>query len=210
MWWRLDCFGVDLCGMMGVPMIAFLRGVIRAKLKDSCIVELHDVGYRVIVPRPLLERLSIDDCVELYTHEVVREDRRELFGCASQDELALFHQLISVSGVGPKGALGVLALGAPQEIRNAIAREDAAYLSKVVGVGRKTAERVVVELKSKMQEMAPDVLPGSYGTSDADVMDALVQLGYKIAEVREVVRRLPVEAGTTEEKLKVALQQLGK
>ncbi|MBI4143094.1 Holliday junction branch migration protein RuvA, partial [Candidatus Uhrbacteria bacterium] len=182
-----------------------------SKLRDSFIVELHDVGYRVLVPQPLLERLRIGERVELYTHEVVREDRRELFGMSTADELALFHDLIAVSGVGPKTALGILSLGAPSEIRSAIAREDAAYLSKVIGIGRKTAERVVVELKGKMQEHVADasVLTGERG-GEAEVLDALTQLGYKIQEVRDVIRKLPSSAGTTEEKLKVALQALGK
>ena len=189
-------------------MFAFLRGTICTILPDSVVVEVHDIGYRVIIPQPFRERLRIGENVELYTHEVVRDDRRELFGMASADELALFHDLISVSGVGPKTALGILSLGTPGEIRSAIAREDAVYLSKVIGIGRKTAERVVVELKAKM---AVYVGPqASTTTSEGDIVDALTQLGYKLNEVRDVIRALPVSATTTEEKLKVALQALGK
>ena len=190
-------------------MFAFLRGTIRSILPDSVVVELHDIGYRVFLPPPLRERLRVGDRIELYTHEVVREDRRELFGMASADELALFHELLTVSGVGPKIALGTLGLGSPSEIRKAIAREDAVYLSKVVGIGRKTAERVVVELKRKMAAYGGPSSPGG-GGGEGDIMDALTQLGYKIAEVREVIRTLPNAAATTEEKLKVALQALGK
>jgi len=190
-------------------MLAFLRGVIQSILPDSIIVETHDVGYRVVVPQPLRERLRVGDRVELSTHEVIRDDRRELFGMASADELALFHDLIAVSGVGPKTALGILSLGSPQDIRIAIAHEDAAYLSKVIGIGRKTAERVVVELKGKMAVYGGASPLGS-AVGDGDVMDALVQLGYKIAEVREAIRSIPLSAQTTEEKLKVALQALGK
>ncbi|MFH1099220.1 MAG: Holliday junction branch migration protein RuvA [Candidatus Uhrbacteria bacterium] len=193
-------------------MLAFLRGTIRSILPDSVIVEVGDVGYRVFLPQPLRERLRVGEHIELYTHEVIRDDHRELFGVISADELALFHQLISVSGVGPKTALGILALGTPAEIRQAIAREDAVYLSKVVGIGRKTAERAIVELKGKMQELiaAFPVTGATGGASDGDIVDALVQLGYKMAEVRDVIRKLPVGAETTEEKLKVALQTLGK
>jgi len=192
-------------------MLAFLRGTIRTILPDSVVVELHDVGYRVFLPPPLRERLRVGERVELYTHEVVREDRRELFGMGSADELSLFHELLTVSGVGPKIALGLLGLGAPSEIRQAIAREDAPYLSKVVGIGRKTAERVVVELKGKMQSyVTPEADGQRRAGSEGDVMDALVQLGYKIQEVRDVIRKLPTSAATTEEKLKVALQALGK
>lgn len=197
-------------------MLAFLRGTIRTILPDSVVVELHDVGYRVFLPPPLRERLHVGDRVELYCHEVVREDRRELYGMGSADELNLFHDLLTVSGVGPKIALGTLGLGTPSEIRQAIAREDAPYLSKVVGIGRKTAERVVVELKGKMQDRIADVRAAAGGSAPDgsagvhDVVDALVQLGYKIQEVREVIRKLPPSAQTTEEKLKVALQALGK
>ncbi|MBI4434917.1 Holliday junction branch migration protein RuvA [Candidatus Uhrbacteria bacterium] len=189
-------------------MLAFLRGTIRSILPDSVVVELHDVGYRVFLPPPLRERLRVGERVELYTHEVVREDRRELFGMGSADELSLFHDLLTVSGVGPKIALGLLGLGTPAEIRHAIAREDAVYLSKVIGIGRKTAERVVVELKGKMAAYA-EASAAKHGGED-DVLDALVQLGYKIQEVRDVIRKLPVSAATTEQKLKVALQALGK
>ncbi|MDO8598942.1 MAG: Holliday junction branch migration protein RuvA, partial [bacterium] len=111
-------------------MLAFLRGTIRSILPDSVVVELHDVGYRVALPQSLRERLHVGDGIELYTHEVVREDRRELFGMSTADELTLFHELLTVSGVGPKIALAILALGNPTDIRQAIAREDAVYLSK--------------------------------------------------------------------------------
>lgn len=189
-------------------MLAFLRGTIRTILPDSVVVELHDVGYRVFLPATFREQSRIGDHVELYTHEVVRDDRRELFGVSSADQLALFHDLINVSGVGPKTALGILSLGSPNEIRTAIAREDAVYLSKVVGIGRKTAERVVIDLKGKMASYAEAAEAKQDGAGD--VMDALTQLGYKLNEVREVIRNLPTNATTTEEKLKVALQTLGK
>lgn len=192
-------------------MIAFLRGTIRTKLTDSVVVEVGDVGYRVFLPANFRERLRIGERVEISTHEVVRDDRRELFGMASADELALFHDLIGVSGVGPKTALGILSLGSPGEIRQAIAREDSVYLSKVIGIGRKTAERVVVELKRKMQDRVAELPVGDGGgTTDGDIVDALVQLGYKMQEVREVIRKLPIGANTAEEKLKAALQAIGK
>ena len=191
-------------------MLAFLRGTIRTILTDSVVVELHDVGYRVFLPAPVRERLHVGEGVELYCHEVVREDRRELFAMTSADALALFHNLISVSGVGPKTALGILSLGTPGEIRSAIAREDAVYLSKVVGIGRKTAERAVVELKGKMRDQVAALPSDAGGTTDGDIVDALVQLGYKLQEVRDVIRKLPASAGTPEEKLKAVLQAIGK
>ncbi|MBI4433984.1 Holliday junction branch migration protein RuvA [Candidatus Uhrbacteria bacterium] len=191
-------------------MIAFLRGTIRAVLSDSVIIEVADLGYRVCVPPTLRERLHVGEQVELYTHEVIRDDRRELFGVASEDALGLFHDLIGVSGVGPKSAIGILALGAPANICTAIAREDVAYLSKVVGIGRKTAERVVLDLKGKMQERIA-LLPyagGGHSDDHGDLLEALAQLGYKLQEVREVIRKIPADAVTTEAKLKVALRAL--
>ena len=174
-------------------------------------VELHDIGYRVFVPLSLYERYVVGESVALSTHEVIRDDRRELFGMPSPEHLALFHQLITVSGVGPKIALGILSIGEPREIRAAIAREDAPYLSKVVGIGRKTAERVVVELKGKMAvEVASGLVGAPTSTMENDVFDALTSLGYKLQEVRDVIRQLPVGASTTEEKLKVALRALAK
>ncbi|MDO8425544.1 MAG: Holliday junction branch migration protein RuvA [bacterium] len=190
-------------------MLAYLRGTVMAKAGNGVVVAVGDVGYRVFVVAPLRDQLQVGDAVALWTYEVVRDERRELFGFPTADTLALFEQLITVSGVGPKSALGILALGDPQEIRDAIAREDAVYLSKVVGVGRKTAERVIVELKGKMQELAPSVLPGVSHTTDGDILVALEQLGYKAREVRDVLRSLP-PSGTSEEKLKAALQALGR
>ncbi|MBI2483341.1 Holliday junction branch migration protein RuvA [Candidatus Uhrbacteria bacterium] len=194
-------------------MLAFLRGTIRATFSDSVIVEVANLGYRVHLPSTLRERLRVGESVEFYTHEVIRDDRRELFGVASDDALGLFHDLIGVSGVGPKSAIGMLALGSPGEIRRAIAREDVAYLSKVVGIGRKTAERVVLDLKGKMQEriaLAPVTDDGAPADDHEDLLAALAQLGYKVQEIREVIRKMPEEATTTEAKLKVALRALAR
>lgn len=189
-------------------MLAFLQGTVMAHVGNAVVVRVGDLGYRVLVSAPLRERLRVGAHAALFTYEAVRDDRRELFGFTTADALALFEQLITVSGVGPKSALGILALGEPQEIRNAIAREDAVYLSKVVGVGRKTAERVTIELRDKMI-VAPDAFTQAPMASDGDILTALEQLGYKAREVRDVLRTLPQD-GTSEEKLRAALQALGR
>jgi holliday junction DNA helicase RuvA len=192
-------------------MIAFLRGTIRSKTSHGLVVEVRDVGYVVRVPAPLQDQCSLGETIELHTHEVIRDTHRECFGVSTPHELALLQALMGVSGVGPKSALGILSLGSPQEIEQAIANEDAVYLSKVVGVGRKTAERVVVELKAKMQERTfATASSESHGMVDGEVMEALVQLGYKVNEVRDAIRTLPKETSSTEDRLKAALQTLAK
>ena len=182
-------------------MIASVRGRVVARGTDFLVVEAAGVGYKVFVPRH-----PVGDDVLLHTHHVVREDAQLLFGFESSEELALFELLISVSGVGPKAGLAILAVSRPVDVAAAIAAGDAATLAKAPGVGKKTAERLIVDLRSKMGRVA-------IGADGADIPDpdeavtALRALGYTLAEAQAALRGVPpASVSTTEERLAIALR----
>jgi Holliday junction DNA helicase RuvA len=151
--------------------------------------------------------------VELYTHMAVREDAMTLFGFSTYEELELFEILIGVSGIGPKAGLGILTIANPSTIKMAIAKEDSSILTRVSGIGKKTAERVILELKNKFT-MA-DIIEGEIGSTEKEIMDhqdvveALIGLGYGQSDVRKVLSNIPKEK-SLEEKIRLALRELGK
>lgn len=181
-------------------MIGYLKGTILSKSKDSVIVVIDNIGYEVSAPVPVLEKLQVGEEQELFTHEYLRENARELYGFSTRNELQLFHDLMKVSGVGPKSALNVMSLGATR-IREAITKGDAGILASVSGVGRKTAQKIVLELKGVLSD--PDVV-----SADADAVDALRRLGYSQREAADALAGITGE--TVEEKIKSALKILGK
>jgi len=189
-------------------MIARLSGIVIERAPGVVIVETGGVGYTVRVPATLALQLRDGDSVTLHTHFHVREDAQELFGFLDQTALLFFEQLIAVSGVGPKTALHLMALGTVLEIKSAVARGDVAFLTSVSGVGKKTAERIVVELKDAFEKEAGSVGAGWAGLEE--VAQALVSLGYKTPEIQKALaelRRSPAEGGT-EMQLKQALYYL--
>jgi len=188
-------------------MIATVRGRVISRGADHVIVEAAGVGYQVFVPRHPAS--GAGDDVLLHTHHVVREDAQLLFGFESREELALFELLISVSGVGPKAALAILSVSRPADVATAISVGDAASLAKAPGVGKKTAERLIVDLRSKMGSMAV----GPFGPFGADVPDgdeavaALRSLGYTVGEAQAALRGVPpASKASTEERLAAALR----
>jgi Holliday junction DNA helicase RuvA len=182
-------------------MIASVRGRILARGADHVVVEIAGVGYKVFVPRH-----PSGDEVLLHTHQVVREDGHFLFGFETREELALFELLIGVSGVGPKAGLAILSVSRPVDIAAAIAAGDAATLAKAPGVGKKTAERLIVDLRSKVGRVAV----GEAGVEMADgdeAMAALRALGYTVAEAQRALNGVPAAAAaSTEERLAAALR----
>jgi Holliday junction DNA helicase RuvA len=187
-------------------VIAALRGEIIARGAGHVVVEVGGVGYKVYVPR----HPSRDD-VLLHTHQVVREDDESLYGFETREELALFEMLISVSGVGPKAGLAILSVARPSEIAGAIASGDTAALARAPGVGKKTAERLIVDLKSKIGRVTG--LPVTTGalTGDDDAHAALVALGYTASEAAMALRDAPRKgSATTEERLAAALRASGR
>ena len=182
-------------------MIATVRGRVIARGVDHVVVEANGVGYKVFVPRH-----PSGDEVLLHTHHVVREDAQLLFGFESREELALFELLISVSGVGPKAAIAILSVSRPVDVASAIAAGDAATLAKAPGVGKKTAERLIVDLRSKMGRIA--LGPAGPDIPDADeAVTALRVLGYTVSEAQAALRGVPAASkASTEERLAAALR----
>ena len=182
-------------------MIATVRGTVSGRGADHVIVEAGGVGYKVFVPRH-----PSGDAVLLHTHHVVREDAQLLYGFESREELALFELLISVSGVGPKAALAILSVSRPADVASAIASGDVAMLAKAPGVGKKTAERLIVDLRSKMGRV--DLGLEGPDPADADeAMTALRALGYTLGEAQAALRGVPpASAASTQERLGLALR----
>ena len=169
------------------------------------------VGYQVNVNGASADKWKIDSEAEVQTYLVVRENALELYGFASLGERELFLKFLTVSGIGPKTAIHLLSLGSVGEISGAIGRGDLDYLTKVSGIGKKTAERIVVELRSKLQAMAVEATDKSMeanGGPVADAIDALISLGYSALEARDVVKKIDAAGKSSEQLLKEALRMI--
>jgi Holliday junction DNA helicase RuvA len=190
-------------------MIATLEGILEYRGNDSIIINVGGIGFRVYVSGSTLSQLGdVKGKVSLYTHLHVREDNISLYGFASSDELALFKNLISVSGVGSKVALALLSALNPEQLVMAITSGDSDLISQAPGIGKKMASRLVVELRGKLEKEWKEVaLP--LAPESADAIAALTGLGYSLTEATKAISRLP-DSGelSLEEKIKMALQQM--
>lgn len=186
-------------------MIASVRGRVLSRAADHVVVETGGVGYKVFVPRHPQGQDGREE-VLLHTHQVVREDGQFLFGFESREELALFELLIGVSGVGPKAAIAILSVSRPVDVAAAIAAGDAAALAKAPGVGKKTAERLIVDLRSKVGLLSVGAPDGESLDGD-EAVAALRALGYTLSEALSALRGVPpASAAGTEERLAAALR----
>lgn len=189
-------------------MISLLRGkIIGNNNGQISILTPGGVGYSAYCSLAGLKEWKIGAEIEILTYLVVRENLMELYGFLNESERDLFLRLIQVGGIGPKTALHILSLGSVDEIGGAIARGDVVYLTKVSGIGKKTAERIVVELKDKILVtvgVGESALEGAL----SDVVEGLIALGYQANEAREVVKRIDSVGKSTEQLLKEALQNI--
>jgi Holliday junction DNA helicase RuvA len=196
-------------------MIASLRGTLVHIGADQLVLETGGVGWLVYAPRPVLAAAgAVGDALFLHTLMIVREDAMTLYGFASVAQRALFETLIAVSGVGPKVALSLLSSAAPDEIRLAVAQGDILRLSRVPGIGKKTAERLVLELKGKLDIKGLPALGGAATPAAAavnnDLADLLISLGYSSAEAMAAIGSLPADApDDLEQRLRLALRHFG-
>ncbi|MGQ9600002.1 MAG: Holliday junction branch migration protein RuvA [Anaerolineae bacterium] len=188
-------------------MIASLTGALTALGKDSVVIQVGGVGFRVFVPRRFLDTVvGSEREITLFTHLHVRENEFTLYGFATEEEVTLFRLLQTVPGVGPKAALSLLSALTPGQFQAAIAQEDMATLARVPGVGPKTAKKLMFDLKDKVvSELPPSELRPVIGEADADLIAALTSLGYSVAEVQEAIRALPREPLPLEERVRLAL-----
>ena len=200
-------------------MIGYLKGVISHIFVNSCFIDVHGVGYRTYAPASTLDTLCVGQEAMLYTYMSVREDAIVLYGFATQDEYDLFMLLIGVNGVGPKVALGILSAGTADSFRLAVHQKDIKSLTKMPGIGKKTAERIVLELQDKIGPVASEDAgaadlgnSAAPGLSDilAETLAALTSLGYSEQEVLPVAES-PLAGCTTVEQLrKETLKALGR
>ena len=191
-------------------MIRMVRGTVMARGKDYLVIDVGGVGYKVFVPEPAALAADINEQLLLHTYLQVREDALNLFGFANADELAMFELLLGVNGVGPKVALATLGVLSPELLRSAIVSEEPAMIARVPGVGKRTAEKIVLELRDKLKQFGggSGLQSLAYATDvDSEVIDALTSLGYSVVEAQRAVQKLPKEVGGVEERLRLALSQ---
>ena len=193
-------------------MIASIRGTILKRKENYIIVENNGIGYKVFVSETVTADHNINDEVFLYIYQQVREAELSLFGFLDFEEHDLFEKLISVSGIGPKTALGVFAVASLSDIKSAIINQDASLLKKVSGIGAKTADRIVLELKNKVAGLIghEGVKSSEEMEANTDAVDALVSLGYQARQAREALKKIDKDIKDSGEKVRAALKFLTK
>ena len=190
-------------------MIAHIKGQVAEKFLNSVIVDVNGVGYEIALTTLDFENINLGDEIKFYTYHSIRENSEELYGFSSLAAKKLFELLISVQGIGPKAAIAILSLAHPEEVRNAIANADAAFVSKASGVGKKSAERVIVDLRDKVG------IPSRYGATEIvstpgknepdEALDALIALGFPLKEATAALEKVD-KTLSVEERIKLALK----
>ncbi|MBR3353629.1 Holliday junction branch migration protein RuvA [Candidatus Saccharibacteria bacterium] len=193
-------------------MIAHIRGVVEEKFgNNGVIIDVSGVGYEMMVPVPDFENVALGEERKFYTYHQVRENAEELYGFSSLVAKKMFELLISVQGVGPKAGIAIMSLADAEEVRNAIANGDVGFVSKASGVGKKSAERVIVDLRDKVG------IPSRYGATEVkygaaksdepdEALDALIALGFPLKEATAALEKVDVNL-PVEERVKMALKR---
>ncbi len=191
-------------------MIAHLCGKITEKFNNVIIIDVHGVGYEVFVSASDAELIDLNEEQKFYTYHALRENAEDLYGFLSLAAKKLFQMLITVNGIGPKAAMSILSLGTAEDVRNAIANTDTAFISKAAGVGKKSAERVIVDLRDKVGT------PSHYGATDTaftvsaaqpndEALDALIALGFPLKEATAALSGIDPTL-SIEERIRLALK----
>lgn len=201
-------------------MFEFIKGTIEFVGPEYIVIENGGLGFQIATPNPFTYSGKMNQAVTVYTYQYVREDLIALYGFATREEKSLFMKLLSVSGIGPKGALAILASGEVGQVVQAIENEDETFLVKFPGVGKKTARQMILDLKGKLQNIVPDFFPnlfnadeipaGSEGSPKAfeEAVLALKALGYTEKEIKKIAPDLRKETLSTDQYIKKALQSL--
>jgi holliday junction DNA helicase RuvA len=198
----------------------FVKGTVDFVGPEYIVIENNGIGYQISTPNPFIYSSKMNTNVTVYTYHYVREDLMALYGFETREEKKLFTKLLNVSGIGPKGALAILASGEVQQVVSAIENEDESFLVKFPGVGKKTARQMILDLKGKLQDIVPDYFPnlfnsdtfptGAESTNNAfeEAVLALKALGYSDKEVKKISPELRKEQLSTDQYIKKALQRL--
>jgi Holliday junction DNA helicase RuvA len=201
-------------------LLDFVKGTVEFVCPEYIVIENNGLGYQISAPNPFIYSSKMKQNVTVYTYQYVREDILALYGFESREEKGLFTKLLSVSGIGPKGALAILASGEVQQVANAIEEEDESFLVKFPGVGKKTARQMILDLKGKLQNIVPDLVPNLFNADELlsapqagssafeEAVLALKALGYTEKEIKKISPELRKEQLTTDQYIKKALQRL--
>jgi holliday junction DNA helicase RuvA len=198
----------------------FIKGTVEFVGPEYIVIENNGIGWQISTPNPFIYSSKANTSVTVYTYHYVREDVMALYGFETREEKRLFTKLLNVSGIGPKGALAILASGEVQQVVSAIENEDESFLVKFPGVGKKTARQMILDLKGKLQDIVPDYFPNlfnadtfpapaqSTNTAFEEAILALKALGYSEKEIKKISPELRKEQLSTDQYIKKALQRL--
>lgn len=196
-------------------MIGYVRGAVSHMVTDHCFIDVQGIGYRVFITAATRQKLTVGKAATLFTHTHVREDAILLYGFYTQDEYDLFLTLLSINGIGPKVAMGILSAIDPQQFRIAISTQNIGILTKLPGVGKKTAERMILELKDKIGVLvAEDTIEADVTIATGNLVDeaiqALLALGYSQNEIIPIVKKIGKETQSVEVLIKLALREFSR
>lgn len=191
-------------------MIGTLHGTVTAKMSPSIIVEVNGVGYKVLVDARFFSQVLLEEKVKLFIHTLVREDALDLYGFKEPEDLVLFELLISVSGVGPKSALGVFSIGSRSQIVQAVVGGDVSFFTSVPRLGKKNGQKIIIELKNKLGGVEDLDLTDSQTSQEKDAIAALESVGLTLREAEQAVKVIAKEGMSTEEIVRLALKEMGK
>ena len=200
-------------------MYEFIKGTVQYVSPEYVVIENNGIGYQVTVPNPFFYSKDLGQDVIIYTYTYVREDILALYGFSTREEKLLFTKLLNVTGIGPKGALAILASGEPAQVVQAIENEDEAFLIKFPGVGKKTARQMILDLKGKLPNILPDYFPDLFNPDEQEegvpkqeefeeAILALLALGYSEREIKKISPQLKTENLSTDQYIRKGLQLL--
>lgn len=201
-------------------MFDYIKGTVTFVGPEYLVIENNGIGYQITTPNPFIYASKMETMVTVYTYHYVREDLMALYGFETREEKKLFTKLLNVSGIGPKGALAVLASGEVEQVVQAIEDEDESFLVKFPGVGKKTARQMILDLKGKLQDVVPDYFPNLFNANEItlkietkntdfeEAVLALKALGYSEKEIKKISPELKKEKLTTDQYIKMALKML--
>lgn len=191
-------------------MIRLLKGIIELQDGQHLLIDVHGVGYHVYATQDLLARSVVGDAIKVFTYTHVREDMLDLYGFSALEDLKLFEQFLNVSGIGPKTAIGIFAIGSRERIMNAIATSDVTFFSSVPRLGKKNAQKIIIELKNKLGSLEELDFGSPTIKADEEVIDALKGFGFSVKEALEALRSLDPTVTSVSDKIRLSLKHLGR
>lgn len=190
-------------------MIGLVKGTVDSIRSSFVIIDAGGVGYKVLLPLQILSKIKIGEILKVYTYTYVREDALDLFGFETYDDLSLFELFLTVPGIGPKTAIGIFGAAPSSQIRNAVMSQDLAFFATVPRLGKKNAQKIILELSGKLGD-TDRALDFSEQTEEKEIVSALKDFGFKSPEIQEVLKKVRGQGVTLEEKMKLALKHLAK